>query len=137
VAVAWLSTDAALHVPVIPLSDVLDKAGTLPPAHMVSEVPKLNVGTMFGLTVRVNVAGFAHWPAVGVNVYVPDAWLSTVAGFHVPVIPLSDVLGSVGTLLPAQMVREVPNGKLGVIYGFTVTVNVTGRAHKPGVGVKV
>jgi hypothetical protein len=63
-----LSTEEGLQVPVIPLFDVVTKDGTLPPAQRVREVPKLNVGTMFGLTVTVNVVAVAHCPAVGVNV---------------------------------------------------------------------
>ena len=47
-------------MPVIFSVDVLASAGTVPPAHIVSEVPKLNVGVMFALTVTVNVAGNAH-----------------------------------------------------------------------------
>ena len=47
---------------------MVGNAGTLPPAHMVSDVPKLKVGVMFGFTVTVNVAVVAHKPAVGVNV---------------------------------------------------------------------
>jgi hypothetical protein len=50
------------------LSDVVGKTGTVPPAHMVSDVPKANVGIMFGVTVTVNVVGEAHCPAAGVNV---------------------------------------------------------------------
>ena len=42
------------------------------PAHTVEEVPKLNVGVIFGLTVTVNVVVVAHNPAVGVNVYTPE-----------------------------------------------------------------
>jgi hypothetical protein len=63
--------------------------------------------------------------------------LLTVAGFHVPVIPLSDVAGSVGTVPPLQIVNEVPKLKVGVIFGFTVTVNVAVVAHCPAVGVNV
>jgi hypothetical protein len=62
-----LSTVDGLHIPVIALSDVAGNVGTVAPAHMVSEVPKLNVGVMFGFTVTVNVAVVAHCPAVGVN----------------------------------------------------------------------
>ena len=40
----------------------------MPPAQIVNDVPKLNVGVMFGFTVTVNVVGTAHWPAVGVKV---------------------------------------------------------------------
>ena len=52
----------------IPLSDVLSNAGTVPPAQIVSDVPKLNVGVIFGFTITVNVVGVAHNPAVGVKV---------------------------------------------------------------------
>jgi hypothetical protein len=54
------------------LVDVVDNVGTVPPAQIVSVVPKLKVGVMFGAIVTVNVAVVAHCPAVGVNVYVPE-----------------------------------------------------------------
>ena len=57
-----------LHVPVMPLSDVVGNAGTEPPLHIVNEVPKLKVGVTFGLTVTLNAAVVAHCPAVGVKV---------------------------------------------------------------------
>ena len=63
-----LSTTAGFQVPVIPLVDTFAKAGTVPPAQIVSEVPKLNVGVMFGLTVTLRVKGRAHIPAAGVKV---------------------------------------------------------------------
>ena len=63
--------------------------------------------------------------------------MSATAGFHVPVIPFVEVLGSTGTDAPAQIVSVVPKLNVGVIFGFTVTVNVTGNAHCPAVGVKV
>ena len=59
---------AGLQVPSIPLSDVAGNTGTVPPVHITSEVPKLNVGIMLGVTVTVNVVGIAHNPAVGVKV---------------------------------------------------------------------
>ena len=65
-------TTEGLHAPVIPLPDVLGKVGTLPPAQIFNNVPKLNVGVMFGFTVTVNVTGIAHCPAAGVNVYIPE-----------------------------------------------------------------
>jgi hypothetical protein len=119
------------------LVDVVGKAGTVPPAQIVRLVPKLNAGAIFGVTVTVNVAGTAHNPAVGVKVYTPDAWLFTVAGFHVPVMPLVDVVGNAGTVAPAQMVRLVPKLKTGVRFGLTVTVKLVVVAHSPAVGVKV
>lgn len=46
-------TVAGLHVPVMPLSDVFTRVGTLPPEQMVSVVPKLNVGVTLGFTVTL------------------------------------------------------------------------------------
>ena len=63
--------------------------------------------------------------------------MSTVEGLHVPVIPFPEVLGKVGTVPPAQMVRLFPKLNVGVTFGFTVTVNVVVVAHCPADGVKV
>ncbi len=60
-----------------------------------------------------------------------------VAGLQVPVILFEEVVGKVGAVLPAQMVRLVPKPKVGVTIGFTVTVKVVGTAHCPAVGVNV
>ena len=60
----------------------------------------------------------------------------TEAAFHVPVMPLSEVVGRTGTDPFSQMVNEVPNANVGGIFGATVTVNVAGVAHPPP-GVKV
>jgi hypothetical protein len=68
---------------------------------------------------------------------VPLAVLLTVAGLHVPVILLVDVVGNVGTVPPEQIARAVPKLNAGVMFGFTVTVNVAVVAHCPAVGVKV
>ena len=57
---------AGAQVPVIPLFDVVGRAVNVAPEQI--GVTALNVGTMFGLTVIVNVAVVAHCPAVGVNV---------------------------------------------------------------------
>ena len=104
---------------------------------MLNEVPKLNVGVTFAVTVTVKVVGNAHCPAVGVNVYVPLAVLLTVAGLHVPVTLLSEVFGNAGTDSPEQMLRVVPKLNVGVTFGVTVTVNVVVVAHCPAVGVNV
>ncbi len=63
-----MSTVAGLQDPDSPLLDVDGSVGTLPPAQMVSVVPKLNTGTMFGVTVTLNESVDAHCPAVGVKV---------------------------------------------------------------------
>jgi hypothetical protein len=68
---------------------------------------------------------------------VPFAVLLTVAGLHVPVILLVDVVGNVGTVPPEQIANAVPKLNVGVMFGFTVTVNVAGTAHCPAVGVNV
>jgi hypothetical protein len=129
VPLAVLLTVDGLHVPVIPLSDVVGKVGTVPPLQIVNEVPKLNVGVILGLTVTLNVVVVAHCPAVGVKVYVPLLVLLTVEGLHVPVIPLVDVPGKDGTVPPLQIVNEVPKLNVGVSIGLTVTVNIAVVAH--------
>jgi hypothetical protein len=63
--------------------------------------------------------------------------LSTTEGLQVPFIPLDDVFGSTGTLLPAQIESDVPKPNTGVTIGLTVTVNVVDTAHCPAEGVKV
>ena len=125
----WSFTEAGLQVPVMPLVDVVGKVGTLVPAQMVNAAPKSNVGVMFGVTVTVNVVGTAHCDDEGVKLYVPDAWLSTVAGLQVPEILFVDVPGNKGTEAPAQIVLDVPKLKVGVTFGFTVIVILTGRPH--------
>ena len=67
-----MSTVDGLHVPVILLVDVVGSVGTVPPEHIVSVVPKLNVGVTLGVTITVNVTGKAQTPAVGVNVYTAE-----------------------------------------------------------------
>jgi hypothetical protein len=52
----------------MPFDDVVGRAGTVPPAQIVSVVPNGKVGGIFGLMVMVKVAGSAHSPAVGVKV---------------------------------------------------------------------
>ena len=130
-------TVAGFQVPVIPLEDVPGNVGTVPDAQMVDDVPKLNTGKMFGLTVTVKEVDRAHCPTVGVKLYVPEFWVLTVEGLQVPVIPFPDVVGNAGTVPPAQMVNVVPKLNVGTMLGFTVTVNVAGKAQTPAVGVNV
>ena len=52
----------------MPLLDVLGSVGTLAPAQIDKDVPKLNVGVTIGLTVTFLVIGIAHWLEVGVKV---------------------------------------------------------------------
>ena len=63
------------------------------------------------------------------NVYVSELLLSIPAGLQVPVIPFVDVVGSEGTVAPAQIESDVPTENVGVAFGVTVTVNVAFVAH--------
>jgi hypothetical protein len=126
-----------LHVPAIPFSEVVGRLGTIPPAQMTNDVPKLKVGTIFWLTVTVKEVVIAHWPVTGVNVYTPDAWLFIVVGFQIPETPFCDVFGNDGIGLPAHIVSEFPKSNTGIALGSTVTENVVPAAHCPGLGVNV
>ena len=117
--------------------DVVASAGTTPPAQIVNDVPKLKVGVVFEFMFTVNIKGVAHSPAAGVNVYVPEVRLLTTAGLHTPVILLEDTVGNVGTLAPSHIANDDPKLKVGATIGFTVTVNVAGKAHCPASGVNV
>jgi hypothetical protein len=98
------------------------------------EATAVNVGVMLGFTTIVKVVVVAHCPAVGVNVYVVVAVLSK-AGAQVPVIPLFEVVGSAVRVAPEQIGATAVN--VGVMFEFTVIVNVAVVAHCPTVGVNV
>jgi hypothetical protein len=66
---------------------------------------------------------------------VPDVVLLTIAGLHVPAMPLVDVVGSTGAIDPVQIGFNV--AKVGVILELTVTYNVAVVAHCPPAGVNV
>ena len=57
------------------------------------------------------------------------------AGAQVPVIPLLEVVGSADKVAPEQIGATAVN--VGVMFGFTVIVNVVVVAHCPAVGVNV
>jgi hypothetical protein len=61
--------------------------------------------------------------------------LLTVAGFHIPVIPFVDVVGSTGAVAPIQIGLTAVN--VGVMLELTVTSNVVLIAHCPAAGVNV
>jgi hypothetical protein len=132
-----LSTTAGFHVPVIPSMEVEGNIGAAAPAQIVCELPKLNVGVTFGLTVTESVVVTAHCPAAGVNVYTADAVLLTVAGFQVPVMLLLDVAGRAGVASPSHIVTAVPKSNEGVSLGVTVTYIVLLLAQAPADGVNV
>jgi hypothetical protein len=128
-----LLTIAGVQVPVMPLSEVAGNTGVTEPEQIGAMAAKS--GITFGFTVTVNVVVVAHWPASGVNVYVPFAVLLTIAGVHVPVIPFVEVNGNTGATAPEQIGATA--AKPGIMFGFTVTVNVAVVAHWPASGVKV
>ena len=62
--------------------------------------------------------------------------LLTVAGDHVPTMPLVEVVGRTGAGDPLQMAATGLNKGV-VVGGLTVTVSVVDVAHCPPLGVKV
>jgi hypothetical protein len=66
---------------------------------------------------------------------VPLAVLLTVAGLHVPVMPLVDVIGNTGATAPLHIGSMA--AKVGVTFGVTVTDNVVEVAQTPLIGVNV
>ena len=59
----------------------------------------------------------------------------TVAGVHVPLIPLVEVDGKIGAVLPLQIVFSV--AKFGNFFSVMVCVSVVVIAHWFTAGVKV
>lgn len=122
---------AGLHVPLIPLVEVVGNVND-PPAQIAGTC--VNAGTVELLfTVTVMVVAEAHCPAFGVNVYVVVVVL-LIAGLQVPLIPLPEVAGSVNDP-PVQIAGTCVNA--GTVELFTVTVMVVVEAHCPAFGVKV
>ena len=124
--------NAGDHVPVIPLVDVVGNELNVAPEQMGATAR--NTGTIFGLTVIVIVAGTAHSPAAGVNVYKVVAVLFN-AGDHVPVMPLFEVVGNGLSVAPEQIAATwVKVGGMGVVINTLIVVSI---AHCPGVCVNV
>jgi hypothetical protein len=124
---------AGVHVPLIPFVDMAGSGGATEPLQIGAMAA--NVGIVPLVTVTVSVVVFAHCPAFGVKVYVPDVVLLIVAGLHVPVMPFVDVAGNAGAAVPLQKAGIAT--KDGVSVGVTVTDNDIGMAHCPAFGVKV
>ncbi len=68
-----------------------------------------NKGKMPVVTTIEMVVGNAHCPAAGVKVYVPEVVLLTIAGFHVPVIPLFEVVANTGAIDPLHIGTMLSN----------------------------
>ena len=118
-------TVAGDHVPLMPLLEVAGKTCAVPPLQIAANTVKL--GVILGLMVCVRVAVVAHCPASGVKVYVPLAVLLTVAGNHVPLIELLEVVFNMGAVPPLQIATSAV--KPGVILELMVCVRVAVVAH--------
>ena len=110
---------AGLQVPVYPLFEVVGKAVKVPPEHIGATAVK--VGVIFGLTVMLKVVVVAHWPGVGVKVYVVVAVLFK-AGVQTPVMLLLEVVGKAVKVAPEHMGAIPVN--VGVMLVAMVTVAV-------------
>lgn len=121
------------HVPFMPLVEVVGNGDNVPPVQIGATWVKVGT-TVPEFTVMVMVAVVAHWPAVGVKVYVVVAVLFK-AGDHVPVMPLFDVVGNGDNVAPEHMAATCVN--TGTVGWFTVIVSVAVVAHVPALGVNV
>ena len=126
---------AGLHVPVILLFDVVGNAGAVAFWH--SGPGCVNVGVTVPLMVMSIVAVVAQPDEVGVKVYVvvPVADVLIVAGLHVPVILLFDVVGNACAEDPWQNGPSCVN--VGVAIPEMITSIVVVVPHCPADGVKV
>ncbi|MNY17254.1 hypothetical protein D3C86_1505600 [compost metagenome] len=123
---------AGLQVPVMPLLEVVGNAASGAPAQIAGTW--VNNGVALFTTIVI-VAVAAHCPAVGVKVYVVVVLLLIVAGLHVPVTPLLEVVGNGATVAPWHIGPTCVNE--GTVL-FTTTVRLTlPVAHCPGLAVKV
>jgi hypothetical protein len=126
---------AGLHVPVMPLVDVVGKVGAA--LFWQSGPICVNVGVTCAFTVMLSDAVVAHCPADGVKVYVvvPAVVVLIVAGLHVPVIPFVDVVGSDGAVLFWHNGPIAVN--VGVSCGLIVMLSDAVVAHCPADGVNI
>lgn len=90
---------AGLHVPVMPLLDVVGSTGGVEFWHTGPIAAKVGP-TCEDTTIFIDV-GIPHAPADGVKVcvVVPTVEVLMVAGLHVPDTPFVDVAGSTGGVL--------------------------------------
>ena len=126
---------AGLHVPVMPLFEVAGNAGAVLFWH--NGPICVNVGVIWVEITTSIVITVAHCPAAGVKVYVvvPLTDVLMVAGLHVPVMPLLEVVGKAGAVLFWQSGPVCVN--VGVTCGLTVTLSDVVVAHCPAAGVSV
>ena len=119
--------DDGLQVPVKPFVDVAGNEGGV--LFWQREPIGLNVGVICAVITTLIVVGAPHWLEAGVNVYVevPGTVVLIVAGFHVPVTPLVDVVGNAGAVLFWQRGPICVN--VGAATELTTMLMVTGVPH--------
>lgn len=133
--VAVVLIAAGFQVPVIPFMDVVGRTGAVAFWHR--DPIALKAGATCEVMITDIDAVAPHWPPSGVKVYVvvPAVAVLIVAGFHVPLTPLFDVVGNAGAVLLRQ------SGSISVKTGITEPVICTdiviGVPHCPAAGVKV
>ncbi|MNS50250.1 hypothetical protein D3C72_828920 [compost metagenome] len=123
VVVAVLFT-AGLQVPLMLLFEVVGNAANGVLIH--TGGIWVNAGTVGGFTTMVMVVVVAHMPTAGVKVYVVVAVLF-MAGVHVPLIPLLEIVGNAFSAAPVQIGATCVNA--GITLGFTIIVMVVLLAH--------
>ena len=123
------------QVPLTPLLDVVGNAGAV--AFWQSGPIAVNVGVSRVVIVISIVVAIPHWPAFGVKAYVvvPNVDVLMVAGFHVPAIPLLDIVGKAGAVAFWQSGPICMN--VGVTCDVITIFMVVTAAHCPVLGVKV
>ena len=114
-----------------PEMELVEVVGSVKFAPEQSGANWLKLGTTGSFTVTVIEYGRAHSLALGVKVYVkfPAVAVESIPGFHVPLIPLSDVVGNM-TCSNTSFKQNGPSlGNVGVTRWLTVTFIVAAEAH--------
>jgi hypothetical protein len=126
---------AGLHVPEMPLLDVVGNTGAAEFKH--SGPICVNTGLICVAIVTSKLVLLAHRPGLDVNEYVVVPTIAVLIddGFHVPTIPLLDIVDKAGA---TTFWHSDPMGlNVGVTIGLTVTISVAPVAHCPTFGVNV
>jgi hypothetical protein len=125
---------AGVHVPLIPLIEVVGNGVSASPAQI--GPTGANVGIMRGVTVKLSVVLKAHSPALGVKVKVKmPGVVVLMEGLQVPEMPLSEDEGNTGATLPWHTSGRLL--KVGVSFGLMTMASVSVVAHCAAAGVKV
>ena len=110
------------------LLDFIGKGDKMVPSQIGATAE--NVGFIIGLTVIVNLTGFAHCPASGVKVCSVVETLFN-AGDQEPVILLLDFIGKGDKIVPSQMGAMAVN--VGLVFIIKEPLSVASGVHPPEV----